>query len=172
MTRISEVELDHAFAEGLLNIPGLLPEVLKGGRFARFALQAHLLDAEQATARPRANHWWKHWWCRLPDGSESETDVFIVLDVPSARFALHVENKPADGKLTMKQAVDYRRRATFKANDPTWLNYTDFETVLMCPAQFAIEHPECASQFDRVLSYEHLAQTVPTFAAALINDRH
>ncbi len=166
--RISEAELDLSFAEGLLRSPTLLTDVLRGGRFKRFASEAHILAAEQSAIRPKASHWWKHWWCRLPDGSEGETDVFVVLEAEGERFALHVENKPADGKLLMKQAVDYRRRAALKANDPMWLNYTDFETILMCPARFAEQHAENALQFDRVLSYEDVGRILPLFAGAAL----
>lgn len=167
MTRISEAKLDHAFAEALLEVPELLSEVLAGGRFARFAGQASILAGQQAAIRHKAKHWWKHWWCRLPDGTESETDVFVVLEAGSHRFALHIENKPLDGKLTFKQASDYRRRAAFKANDHMWLGYTEFETILLCPLQFSLHYAEQARQFDRVLAYEDIAPLIPLFAEAV-----
>lgn len=169
--RISEVELDHALAEGLADRSELLALVLQGGRFDRFASTARILQTEQAAARPKAKHWWKHWWCRLPDGSESETDIFVVLEAGADRFALHIENKPLDGKLSLKQAVDYRRRAALKANDFAWLNYTDFECILVCPSGLAIQNDTAAQQFDRVLPYESIAQSLPLFEAALTGGR-
>lgn len=165
-TRISESELDEAFADGMSGQHEFLNWVLSGGRFARYASAARLLHNEQAAARANARKWWKHWWCRLPDGSESETDIFAVLEAPRTRFALHVENKPADGNLSMRQAADYRRRAAFKANDLAWLGYTDFETLLICPVEFARRNTECVAQFDRLLTYEAIAQHLPLFAAA------
>lgn len=169
--RISEVELDHAFAEGLADHRDLLALVLSGGRFARHSTTARILQAEQAAARPKAKHWWKHWWCRLPDGSESETDIFVVLEAGADRFALHIENKPSDGKLSLKQAVDYRRRAALKSNDPAWLGYTDFECILMCPIALAAENAVAACQFDRILPYESIAPSLPLFKAALTGGR-
>ena len=112
---ISEVELDHAFAETLADSPEFQEWLLSSGRFVRHAGNATLLVSEQASARKSAKHWWKHWWCRLPDESESETDVFLVFEAEGARFAIHIEDKPAHGKLGLRQAIDYRRRAAFKA---------------------------------------------------------
>jgi hypothetical protein len=163
---IREVELDHAFAEAVEADKAFQRWVVAGGRFSRFADEAVLLIEEQRTARASAKHWWKHWWCRLPDGSESETDVFLVFEVERLRFALHIENKPPHGKLGMRQAADYRRRAAFMANEERWLNYADFETLLLAPAAFLAANPACASQFDRTLAYEEVGRFVPKFALA------
>lgn len=160
---IREVELDHAFAEAIEAAPELQSWLLAKGRFSRRAGRAVLLASEQRTARRSAKHWWKHWWCRLPDGSENETDIFLVLEAEGERFAIHVENKPPHGKLGMKQAVDYRRRAAFKANSDDWLNYSDFEVLLLAPEQFINRHPECAAQFDRCITYEEVSEFVPIF---------
>ena len=165
--RIAEVDLDHALAEGILVSDVLRQLILAGGRFRRFSADAILLSEEQAAAR-RAKHWWKHWWTRLPDGSESETDIFLVFEsAEETRFAIHIENKPPAGVLTLKQAADYRRRAAFKANDMRWLNYSDFEAILLAPQSFLDANQDAASQFDRQLSYEAVAPLVPLFAAAL-----
>jgi hypothetical protein len=163
MTRISEAELDHAFAEKLSADRDFQDFLLLGGRFVRFASSAHLLVEEQNEARA-AKHWWKHWWCRLPDGTEWETDIFLVFEADGQRFALHIEDKPRDGKLRFEQAAAYRRRAAFKSNDAKWLNYTDFETILLAPASFLISNAEAAAQFDRTLSYEAIAEFVPLFS--------
>lgn len=158
-----EAELDHAFAEGLERSPHLRTWLLAGGRFARYAQTARLMLAEQAAAR-KAAHWWKHWWCTMPDGSQGETDIFAVFEDPAAgRFAVHVENKPPHGVLGFAQAAAYRRRAAFKANDPRWLDYSDFETVLLAPAAFLGAHGECLRQFDRGIAYEEVASFVPAF---------
>lgn len=164
---IQEVQLDHAFADTLANSRDFQEWLLSGGRFARFAHSSKLLIHEQASARKSAKHWWKHWWCKLPDHSESETDIFLVFEADGARFAVHIENKPPHGQLGMEQAVDYRRRATFKANSPDWLNYSDFEVLLLAPKAFAHKNVECATQFDRTISYEQVGQFVPLFRYAL-----
>lgn len=165
---ITEVQLDHAFAEALEQQPPMQEWLLSAGRFSRLTGSSTLLVAEQETARRTANHWWKHWWCRLPDGSESETDIFLVFSAAnSLRFALHIENKPVHGKLLIPQAADYRRRAAYKANNPKWLNYSDFETILLAPSAFIRRHPEETSLFDRSITYEEAASFAPLFGEAL-----
>ncbi|MES2136885.1 MAG: hypothetical protein V4502_07490 [Pseudomonadota bacterium] len=164
---IKEVELDHAFAEALADDIDFQAWLLSNGRFARHAGRATLLINDQARARKSAKHWWKHWWCRLSDGSESETDVFLVFEADDSRFALHIENKPAHGKLELQQARDYRRRAAFKSNSKDWLDYSDFEVLLLAPADFIRSHPDCVAQFDRVMTYEEVGRFVPLFQEAL-----
>ena len=166
VTRISEVELDHAFAETVEHDKAFRSFILRGGRFERHAENARLLIEEQAAAR-KAKHWWKHWWCKLPDRSEWETDIFLVFEAGSERFALHIEDKPVDGTLRLEQAAAYRRRAAFKANDKRWLGYTDLETILMAPAAFIANNGESTAQFDRTLSYEAVSTYVALFGAAL-----
>ena len=162
-----EVNLDHAFAEALKDSADFRAWLLSGGRFARHAATARLLHEEQAKVR-RAKHWWKHWWCTLPDGSQGETDIFAVFESEGGeRFALHVENKPPHGVLPFRQAANYRRRAAFKANDPRWLNYTDFETILVAPSCFLAAQVEGLLQFDRGVSYQEVAAFAPVFEAAL-----
>lgn len=164
---IREAELDHAFAESLERSELFRKWLLMDGRFGRFANNARLLDGEQTSARKAAKHWWKHWWCTMPDGSQGETDLFLVFEAEGFRFALHIENKPLHGALTLKQAAAYRPRAILKANDPAWLAYVDFETILLAPASFVAEHMECVGQFDRVVTYEQVAPFAPKFAEAL-----
>lgn len=164
--RISEVELDHAFADALLD-RDVQRWLLSGSRFARFADTARLLHEEAAGAR-RAKHWWKHWWIKLDDGSESETDVFAVFEASTGmRFAFHIENKPIDGKLLFEQAAGYRRRAIQCARTPKWLSYHDFETILIAPGEFVGRHPDCVAQFDRAISYEEISSFVPLFGHAI-----
>lgn len=162
---MQEVELDHAFAETLGASEEFQKWILSTSRFARFAEGARLLMGEQQSARKNARHWWKHWWSYMPDGSSSETDVFAVFEHGEGnRFALHFENKPPHGILKMAQAAGYRRRAAFWANTARFLNYADFETILLAPASFIAAHKDCASQFDRCLAYEEVRDWVPAFA--------
>jgi hypothetical protein len=164
--RISEAELDHAFADAIEQNFGFQQYFLQGGRFARHSAAARLLVDEQGSVR-KAKHWWKHWWCKLPDGAAWETDIFLVFETEAERFAIHIEDKPSDGTLCFEQAAAYRRRAAFKANDPKWLNYSDFETVLMAPSSFFTLNGEAAAQFDRTISYEEVARFIPLFSQAL-----
>lgn len=164
---IREVDLDHAFAEYLEVTPAFQKWILSKTRFSRFADHARLLVTEQANSR-NAKHWWKHWWTRLSDGTESETDIFAVFEVsPERRFALHIENKPPHGKLLMKQAADYRRRAIEMAGKDRFLRHDDFATLLLAPNSFLQRHTECAEQFDALVSYEEVSHEIPLFAEAL-----
>lgn len=171
MDRISEADLDHAFAETLLVSRDFQIWFLSQGRFARYSQTARLMNEEQAAART-AKHWWKHWWTRMPDGSEGETDIFLVFETPDAeRFAVHIENKPPHGTLTLRQAVDYRKRAIVKAHTAKWLNYSDFEVVLLTPRAFADGNAEAARQYDRVIHYEDIAGFAPLFGTSLARTR-
>ncbi|MGQ2910046.1 MAG: hypothetical protein ACT6QU_19075 [Aliihoeflea sp.] len=164
--RISEVELDHAFADTLETDQVFQHWLLAGSRFGRFADTARLLHEEQSRVR-KAKHWWKHWWIKLNDGTESETDLFAVFEAPGGlRFAFHIENKPFDGKLTFDQAAAYRRRAIQCARTPKWLHYHDLETVLIAPRGFIDRYQDCSAQFDRALSYDEISAFVPLFGAA------
>ncbi|WP_298957795.1 hypothetical protein [uncultured Methylobacterium sp.] len=160
-----ESELDQAFAEALGESPAFQAWMLSGGRFSRHAATARLLHHEQASSR-KAKHWWKHWWCTLPDGSQSETDIFLVFESQNeGRFSLHIENKMQKGILTLSQSIKYRQRAAFKANDSRWLGYNDFEVILIAPNDFLQMHKECLCQFDRGISYEEISAFVPLFGA-------
>lgn len=161
---VIEAELDHAFADALQASPAMQDWLLAGGRFGRFSGKARLLVSEQAVARRGAKHWWKHWWCKLPDGRDSETDIFLIFEADGQRFAIHIEDKPLHGKLTLEQATGYRRRAAFMANKARWLDYGDFETVVIAPATFLEANAVCVGQFDRALAYEEIAAFVPLFA--------
>lgn len=168
LIKIKEALLDEAFAEAFECNPEMQRWLLSEGRFARFADRAQLLvDEQTAIRKPPTKNWWQYWWCRLPDGSESETDLFFVFEADGLRFALHIENKPPHGKLTLEQAAGYRRRAAFKANTPSWLDYVDFETILIAPLAFIVTNAEAADQFDRTISYERIAIFVSTFSDAL-----
>ena len=95
-----------------------------------------VMRLQAADRKPDVAHWSRFWWCLLPDGSQSETDLFFVFDAEGYRFALHIENKPPSGSLSLEQARGYRLRATFKANTPRWLSHVDFETILLAPMVF------------------------------------
>lgn len=162
-----EVDLDHAFALMLEASAPFRNWLLSNSRFASHADNARLMMAEQRAAR-RARYWWKHWWQQMPGTRSSETDIFAVFEYGEGhRFALHVENKPAHGKLTMAQASGYRPRAERWVNNPRYLNYTEFETLLLAPAAFMKANADCAAQFDRCLSYEDVGAWVPLFAEAV-----
>lgn len=158
-----ESHYDQAFADTLA-ASDFRRWLLTRSRFAPFADTARLLIEEQEQAR-KARQWWKHWWGYLPDGTSSETDIFAVFESDDGqRFALHIENKPPHGKIDLRQAADYRRRAIHWARKEQYLSYGEFETILMAPATFIQANTACARQFDMTLSYEDLAAWIPFFA--------
>jgi hypothetical protein len=67
-----------------------------------------------------------------------EIDIFMVFELLSdnRRFALHFENKTANGKFEYGQPEGYSIRAQHMANKPRYLNYQDYETILIAPIAF------------------------------------
>jgi hypothetical protein len=172
---ISELELDCAFANKLKSSKDFCIWVLSQTKFSDRSRKAILLDNEQAQAKPRKKpeNWWRHWWCKLEDGTESETDIFVVfaLSGSSRRFALHIEDKPPRGKFTPNQYLNYRRRAEFMAGKSEYMCYSDFTTILLAPEAFIREHCDKAHHFDCRISYESVAMAIPLFGQSLAEAR-
>jgi hypothetical protein len=164
----TESDLDLAFANEMAESPEFVAWVLSHTKFHEYAWRIRVLHKEQARARPHvdAQFWWKQWWCKIPElGTESETDIFIVFERMDTkrRFALHVENKTASGRLTEMQAESYEPRARFMMNQKGYLNHTDFTTMLIAPRMFARNNwAQCAS-FDCYIPYDRIAKSVPAF---------
>ena len=168
---ISELTLDRAFADQLATSRDFQVWLLERTKFRGFSKVAKLLHKEQVAAKPRKKpeNWWRHWWCRLDNGSESETDIFLTFEVPetSHRFAIHIEDKPPHGKFTPNQYLNYKPRAICMANSTKYMNYSDFTTVLLAPAQFLETHSVEADHFDCQISYESISPLIPLFGDAL-----
>lgn len=168
---ISEIELDRAFASKLASSPEFWVWVLDQTKFADCSHEAILLNKEQAQAKPRkkTENWWRHWWRKLEDGTESETDIFVVFGFPDStrRIALHIEDKPPHGRFTRNQYLNYRKRGDFMAGQPDYMNYTDYATILLAPKRFIDEHSKEANHFDCRISYESVAEVIPVFGQSL-----
>jgi hypothetical protein len=168
---ISELDLDRAFANQLASSRDFSIWVLEQTKFKPYSRMADLLDKEQVTAKPRKKpeNWWRHWWCKLEDGSESETDIFASFQLrgTNLRFALHIEDKPSHGKFEPSQYLNYKRRATCMARQPQYMDYTDFTTVLLAPSGFIQAHRQEAACFDSCISYESVAPHIPLFGRAV-----
>jgi hypothetical protein len=126
-----------------------------------------LLDEEQKVGRPKVNsdNWWRHWWRKIPELSqERETDIFLVFEDLSdgLRFALHIENKQ-DAKFAPGQAEDYEPRARWMMGLPRYLNYRDFQTMLIAPASFRQMNQQKADLFHCYVSYEDIGRFIPDF---------
>jgi hypothetical protein len=168
---ISELELDLAFAHKLTSSMEFCTFVLELTKFKDQTGNLILLNEEQAKAKPRKkpDNWWRHWWCRLEDGSESETDIFVVFGFRDSerRVALHIEDKPPHGKFTQNQYLNYQRRAKFMANKSQFMNYSDFSTILLAPKRFFEENSDKVQHFDTLISYESVAQFIPLFRQSI-----
>jgi len=149
--------------------------VLGQTKFADRSREAILLDKEQAQAKPRKKpeNWWRHWWCTLEDGVQSETDIFAVFGFPGStkRVALHIEDKPPQGKFTPNQYLNYRRRAEFMAGKSEYMSYSDYATILLAPEAFLKEHSSTVHHFDCRISYETVAKAIPLFGQSLAEAR-
>lgn len=160
----SESDYDLAFATGIRDCQDFRHWVLSRTKFGD--CKARVLADEQAAAR-KAKHWWKHWWCRVPElGKDSETDVFLVFEHPHtfARFALHVENKTAEGSFTENQAESYACRAAYMMTKHRDLfGYTAFDTLIIAPRAFKQRHEWECNLFGSYLSYEEIGEFLPAF---------
>src|SRR4051794_4054179 len=98
------------------------------------------------TIRPR-KFWWRYWWGNIPELKKGrETDIFLVFEIAlNQRFALHIENKKNNGRFAEGQAEDYRVRARHMVGKPEYLNYENFETVLVCPTAFSDKYKAACS---------------------------
>lgn len=150
-TRVTERLLDERFRSSLDEVPGFAEWILSKTKFA--GVRAKLV-----------NEPWKFQWYKCKNtGVESETDIFLIfrnLDT-SERFALHIENKLANGKFLNGQPWLYHKRGT------DWItrrNYQDFETVLIAPESFYHRYKAEADIFHRFISHEEIAAFVPEFS--------
>ena len=168
---ISEPQLDRAFAENILDSEVFVLWVLSQTTFSKYADDAVLLNEEQARIKPnkKPENWWKHWWCELEDGSQSETDIFLVFSHAGLenRFAIHIENKPPHGSFREQQPENYHHRALFMSKKEKYMNYDMFCTVLLAPESFMKLNSDKTKYFDSLLSYEAVGQYIPLFEQSL-----
>ena len=166
-SKISEFDLDLAFAEAVRQSDVFQTWLVGRTKFASLVPDLRLLDKEQG--QRKAKHWWRHWWCRVPElERDSETDVFIVFEnIGGRRIALHVENKPPHGKFTFQQAESYAPRARHMMGKAQFMGYHDFTTVIVAPNAFLTSNEAGAAQFDVRLAYEDVGRYVPLFADAV-----
>jgi len=168
---MKESDLDRAFAEKVRDCREFQSWITNRTKFREISDSLHLLDKEQAESKPRKNpdNWWRHWWCRLEDGTESETDIFLVFSVLGTheRVALHVEDKPPHGEFTPRQYENYERRAHFMSGKNQFMNYGEYTTVLLAPMAFAERNADKVAHFDVFISYEDVAEHVEMFSTAL-----
>lgn len=164
---MTEDELSGVFAESVKKSPQFCSWVLNRTKFGKLSDSVHLLHEEQLSIRPR-NFWWKDWWCNFPGQTKKggQIDIFMVfaeIRDDRRRFSLHVENKKANGKFLDGQAKGYSLRARHMANKPEYLNYQDYETMLIAPLAFRKRYGAECDLFDRKIPYEDIAKFIPEF---------
>ena len=168
---VSELDLDRAFADEIASSTSFFKWVVQQTKYIEYSEEVILLNKEQADSKPRKKpeNWWRHWWCKLEDGKDSETDIFVVLGFSNSdkRIALHIEDKPPHGKFTPNQYLNYEKRAKFMANKVQYMNYYDYTTVLLAPNSFLTKNSDKVKYFDSLISYEDVSKFIPLFVQSL-----
>ena len=157
MQPLSEKQLDKIFADALRDSEEFRAWVLSRTKFGN-------RDAEVVIIR--SDHPWSR--SRLT-GRDSETDILLVLRdrLTAETFALHFENKRANGSFTPLQPETYQERARQWLGLPKFGAYTDFECVLIAPRAFHSANHDKAEIFDRYIAYEDIAKILPGFGSSL-----
>jgi hypothetical protein len=169
--RITEKQLDIAFAEKLISDKAFRDWLLLGSKFAHLRPGLRLLTEELSKSRRMPANSWRHVWCVMPDGTEGETDIFAVFEASDGyRFALHFENKPPHGILRPNQGEDYSKRAEFLSGHPRYLRYEGWETAIIAPEAFIRRYADQCRPFDRAITYEALGEWIPLFGQSLAGE--
>lgn len=79
-SKITEKQLDIAFAEMLISNERFRDWVLSGSKFSHLRPGLRLLSEDLSRSRRMPAHSWRHVWCVMPDGSEGEADIFAVFE--------------------------------------------------------------------------------------------
>lgn len=82
------------------------------------------------------------------------------------RFALHFENKRQGSKFSPGQAAAYAPRARHMSLKAEYLSYTNFQTLLLAPADFRRRRAADVDRFDVLLTYDEIARFLPAFGAS------
>ena len=173
---ISEGKLDRAFAEKIENDRDFSIWLLKQTKFSEYAENLILLNKEQARIKPKKKpeNWWRHWWCELEDGTQSETDIFLVYEFPKTakRIAIHIENKPPHGVFRKEQPENYKPRAVFMSGKIEYMNYDDFCTIILAPKDFLANNKDMINHFDETISYESFQNNIELFSKSLSESKN
>ncbi len=161
---LSEDELCGLLADAVRSSADFRAWFLGRTKFAGYARTARLLHEEQLALGVR-KQWWRHWWSFVPAlGRERETDIFMVFEAPSTlRFALHIEAKLGTGSFQPGQAQGYGPGAAHMSNTDRYLNYTDYQTVLVSTRRFREAFPDDVRCFDVSLSFNEIAPFLTQF---------
>jgi hypothetical protein len=163
-----EEQLSAAFADLMKDSKTFCKWVLGYTKFAELADEMRLLHEEQLNLRPRM-YWWRDWWCKLPAPKKGrQIDIFAVFELEGEKrlnVALLIENKRMGEWTDDGQPTDYKTVAEYKKRDPEWMNFIDYETVILAPK--SILRSSEAQVFDCKIAYEDVAGHIPLFKTTL-----
>lgn len=156
--------LDQIFASKLSESHEFRSWFLSRTKFARLWPLARLLQAEQQEAQGN-DPWWRNW--RSEASGRLSTKMLFIFEVEQTklRFALHVESVTHGQELADSEKGSYRTLAQAMMNQECFLNYMDFETVLLAPQSIIIGDARTLN-FDRRIPFETVAGFVPQFSEA------
>lgn len=153
--------LDEIFAAKLLESHEFRSWLLSRTKFARLWPLARLLKDEQQETQGEGA-----WWGNLRTDAHGgiATKMLFVFEVEQTklRFALHLEMVKDPGELEASEQGSYRTFAQAMMNQEAFLNYMDFETVLLAPQALIVGDARTLN-FDRRIPFETVAGFVPQF---------
>ncbi len=152
-------ELEEIFATRLCESHEFRSWLLSRTKFAKLWPLARLLNKEQQTARG-GGAWWRNW--NEPQDGAAGMFLGFELEQTRLRFALHVCCAQAASQLHDAEIQRQRASAESMINQERFLNYMDFETVLLAP-QALILCDARTLNFDRRIPFETVAGFVPQF---------
>ncbi|WP_457796627.1 hypothetical protein [Methylocystis sp. S23] len=153
--------LEEIFASKLVESHEFRSWFLSRTKFARLWPLARLLQAEQQEAQG-GDPWWGNW--RSESAGRLATKMLFVFEVEQTklRFALHVESVTRAQDLATSEKCSYRTLAQAMMNQECFLNYMDYETVLLAPQALIVGDARTLN-FDRRIPFETIAGFVPQF---------
>lgn len=160
--KASSAGLDEIFAGKLAESHEFRSWFLTRTKFGRLWPMARLLQAEQQEMHGQ-EPWWRN-WRGAGSGDRVATAMLFVFEVEQTnlRFALHVENAGRADDLPASEKSSYRMMAQAMMNQECFLNYMDFETVLLAPQELIVGDARTLN-FDRRIPFESIAGFVPQF---------
>jgi hypothetical protein len=167
-----EKKYSEPIADGIAHNARFRAWLLKHTKFGHQAKVALPLIEEMQKKRSKsAQTWWgSHYTesCRCTGCSGQETDLLVVFEGDSSRFALHVEIKqPTDNFPTHKdQAESYAIRAECWIGKPPKAIVPHFaaDTMLICGENRLADYEVHLPKFGSVITFEEIAASFPDMA--------
>lgn len=162
----SSPSLDEIFAARLVDSHEFRSWLLSRTKFARLWPLARLMNAEQAETQQGQGPWWRNWRVDVAGGIATEMLLLFEVEQTKLRFALHIETATSEEQLAASENGSYRTLAQAMMNQDCYLNYMDFETVLLAPQALIVGDARTLN-FDRRIPFETVAGFVPQFGQTL-----